>query len=59
VIEQAKGMIMALSPDLTAGDAFDLLRQASQREDVKLWLIAQRPVERRSPRPNQHEGGPS
>ena len=49
VIEQAKGMIMARSPGMTADDAFDLLRKASQRENVKLRLIAQRIVERRPP----------
>ena len=59
VIEQAKGMIMALSPGLSADEAFDLLRKASQRENVKLWLIAQRIVERRSPAPGQPERGTS
>jgi transcriptional regulator with GAF, ATPase, and Fis domain len=49
VIEQAKGMIMARSPGMTADDAFDLLRTASQRENVKLRLIAQRIVDRRPP----------
>ena len=48
VIEQAKGMIMARSPELTADGAFDILRQASQRENVKLRDLAQRIVERRS-----------
>lgn len=48
VIEQAKGMLMAQSPDLTAEGAFDLLRRASQRENVKLREIAQRIVERRA-----------
>lgn len=47
VIEQAKGMLMASSPGLTPDDAFDLLRRASQRENVKLREIAQRVVERR------------
>jgi hypothetical protein len=36
VIDQAKGMLMARSPDLTADEAFDLLKRASQRENVKL-----------------------
>jgi GAF domain-containing protein len=49
VIEQAKGMLMARSPDLTADDAFEVLRKASQRENVKLRLIAQRLVERKAP----------
>jgi GAF domain-containing protein len=47
IIEQAKGILMARSPHLTADDAFVLLRQASQRENVKLRDIAQRIVERR------------
>ncbi|MDQ3641161.1 MAG: GAF and ANTAR domain-containing protein [Actinomycetota bacterium] len=48
VIEQAKGMLMAQSPGITADDAFDVLRRASQRENVKLRDIAMRIVERRS-----------
>ena len=59
VIEQAKGMIMARSPELTADDAFDLLRKASQRENVKLRVIAQRLVERRPPPSGQPEEGES
>jgi len=47
VIEQAKGILMARSPQLSADDAFDLLRKASQRENVKLREIAQRIVDRR------------
>ena len=47
VIEQAKGMLMAQSPELSADDAFEVLRKASQRENVKLRDIAQRLVERR------------
>ena len=47
VIEQAKGILMARSPHLTADDAFDVLRKASQRENVKLRDIAQRIVDRR------------
>jgi GAF domain-containing protein len=47
VIEQAKGILMARSPELTADDAFGLLRHASQRENVKLREIAQRIVDRR------------
>lgn len=46
VIEQAKGMLMAQSPGLSADDAFDLLRRASQRENVKLNEIARRIVSR-------------
>lgn len=48
VIEQAKGILMARAPDLTADDAFDLLRRASQRENVKLREIAQRLVSQRN-----------
>ena len=51
VIEQAKGILMARSPDLDADGAFDVLRRASQRENVKLRDIAQRIVQRR-PAPN-------
>lgn len=47
VIEQAKRILMAQSPELTADDAFDLVRRASQRENVKLRDIAQRIVDRR------------
>jgi GAF domain-containing protein len=47
VIEQAKGILMARSPHLTADEAFDLLRKASQRENVKLRDIAKRIVDRR------------
>lgn len=47
VIEQAKGILMAQSARLTPDTAFDLLRRASQRENVKLRDIAQRIVERR------------
>ena len=46
VIEQAKGMLMAQTPGLTADDAFDLLVKTSQRENVKLREIAIRIVER-------------
>ena len=46
VIEQAKGMLMARSETLTPDDAFDLLRKASQRENMKLREIAQRIVHR-------------
>jgi transcriptional regulator with GAF, ATPase, and Fis domain len=53
VIEQAKGMLMARSPQLTPDQAFDMLRAASQRENVKLRDIAQRLVDRRPP-----AGGP-
>jgi len=56
VIEQAKGMLMAQSPGLDAEGAFDLLRRASQRENVKLRLIAQRIVERRLPLSGGGEG---
>jgi transcriptional regulator with GAF, ATPase, and Fis domain len=41
-IEQAKGMLMAQAPELSPDGAFDLLRRASQRENVKLRDIAER-----------------
>lgn len=47
VIEQAKGILMGRTPGLTAEEAFEVLRKASQRENVKLRLIAQRIVERK------------
>lgn len=47
IIEQAKGIVMARSPRLSADDAFGVLRQASQRENVKLREVAQRIVDRR------------
>ncbi|MGI8806989.1 MAG: GAF and ANTAR domain-containing protein [Acidimicrobiales bacterium] len=47
VIEQAKGILMARSPRLTADEAFDVLRKASQRENSKVREIAQRLVDRR------------
>ena len=47
VIEQAKGVLMARSPHLGPDEAFDLLRRASQRENVKLREIAQRIVDRK------------
>jgi len=50
VIEQAKGMLMAQAPGLTPDEAFDLLRRASQRENVKLRDIARGILERRTPR---------
>lgn len=49
VIEQAKGILMASSRDVDADSAFDLLRRASQRENLKLRDIAQRIVDRRPP----------
>ncbi len=57
VIEQAKGILMARSPELTAEDAFGLLRQASQRENVKLREIAQRIVDRRPSTLREHHLG--
>jgi GAF domain-containing protein len=55
VIEQAKGILMARTSDLTADEAFDLLRKASQRENVKLRDIAQRIVDRRQSEGRPHE----
>ena len=48
VIEQAKGILMAGTQGLTADAAFDMLRRASQRENVKLREIAMRIVEGRT-----------
>jgi GAF domain-containing protein len=56
VIEQAKGILMARSPHLSPDDAFDLLRKASQRENVKLRDIAQRIVDRRNTDRREHLG---
>jgi transcriptional regulator with GAF, ATPase, and Fis domain len=47
-IEQAKGILMARSPGITADDAFGVLRRASQRENVKLRDIAKRLVSRKT-----------
>jgi GAF domain-containing protein len=43
VIEQAKGVLMA-QRDCSADEAFDMLKRASQRENVKLREVAQRIV---------------
>lgn len=43
VIEQAKGVLMG-QRDCSADDAFEMLRRASQRENVKLREVAQRIV---------------
>ncbi|MFL6205762.1 MAG: GAF and ANTAR domain-containing protein [Acidimicrobiales bacterium] len=48
VIEQAKGILMAGSAGLTADEAFDMLRHASQRENIKLREIAARIVDGRA-----------
>jgi GAF domain-containing protein len=48
-IEQAKGMLMARSPNLTPDDAFEILRKASQRENRKVRDIAQQIVDRAAP----------
>jgi transcriptional regulator with GAF, ATPase, and Fis domain len=47
VIEQAKGVLMAGNRDLSADDAFDLLRKVSQRENLKLRDVARRVVDGR------------
>lgn len=49
IIEQAKGMLMARSPELGPEEAFEVLRKASQRENVKLRDIARRIVAREQP----------
>ncbi|QXC62201.1 GAF and ANTAR domain-containing protein [Aquihabitans sp. G128] len=48
VIEQAKGILMARNATLDADAAFDVLRSASQRENVKLRDIAERIVASRA-----------
>lgn len=48
VIEQAKDMSMARSPERGADEAFEMLRKASQRENVKLRDIALRLVDRQA-----------
>ena len=47
-IEQAKGILMAQSPGISADDAFEMLRRASQRENVKLRDIAKRLIRSRT-----------
>jgi GAF domain-containing protein len=55
VIEQAKGILMALQ-GTDADGAFDILRRASQRENRKLHVIAQRLVDQASaPRASRPE----
>jgi GAF domain-containing protein len=61
IIEQAKGMLMARQ-GIDSEGAFDVLRRASQRENVKLREIAQRLVDRaeqraRAPRDEPVRGG--
>ena len=55
VIEQAKGVLMARSPQMTADEAFDVLRKASQRENIKVRDIAQRIVDRKPAEANSSE----
>jgi GAF domain-containing protein len=50
VIEQAKGILMARQ-QCNADEAFDILVKASQRENVKVRLVAARIVERASGQP--------
>ncbi|MCU1372215.1 MAG: transcriptional regulator [Ilumatobacteraceae bacterium] len=49
IIDQAKGILMAANPELDADGAFELLRDASQRENTKLRDLAKRITERRGP----------
>ncbi len=57
MIDQAEGMLMAGSPEMSPDDAFDLLRRASQRENVKLRDLAKRIVEHHSASvPEQRNG---
>lgn len=48
VISTAKGMLLATS-GVSEDDAFDILRRASQRMNVKLRVVAERVVRRREP----------
>jgi len=57
VIEQAKGILMARSPKMTADEAFDALRKASQRENLKVRDIARRIVERKPADASRSEPG--
>lgn len=50
VIEQAKGILMG-TQGCTADKAFDILVRASQRENVKLRVLAQRLVDQATSRP--------
>jgi hypothetical protein len=50
VIEQAKGVLMASTP-CDADTAFDILRRASQRENIPLREVAARIVQRASGEP--------
>ena len=57
VIEQAKGILMAqhrCGPD----EAFDLLRRASQRANVKVSVLATRIVEQVASPPDPHAERP-
>jgi GAF domain-containing protein len=55
-IEQAKGIIMAES-HVDADRAFDVLRRASQRKNVKLRVIAHQIVDNAINPPNRRGGG--
>ena len=48
VIEQAKGMLMGRTDDLSADEALVLLVHASQRENVSVDDVARQMVDRRS-----------
>ena len=48
VIEQAKGMLMGRTDDLSADEALVLLVAASQRQDARVEDIARKMVDRRS-----------
>jgi hypothetical protein len=58
VIEQAKGILMAQC-GWSAEQAFDALRRASQRENIKLRELAARIVERTAERPHPARPGPA
>ena len=61
VIEQAKGILIA-QMGCTPGEAFDMLRRASQRSKVRVAELAativDRAVTRRRPDPKQEQDPP-
>jgi AmiR/NasT family two-component response regulator len=59
VIEQAKGILMAQN-SCGPGEAFDLLRRASQRANMKVSTLAAQMVQQvASPHADGHAGQPA
>ena len=58
VIEQAKGIVMA-QRQCGPQDAFDLLRRASQRANIKVSVLAERIVEQAAARDSRPGREPS